>query len=273
MNRFFSLAATSAVFLAAHAASGATTNVYDSGGFESTSRFTPGNLVGQDGGLWSSLAGASGGNVPATVQTGTKLGNQAVQLTRNSGSYFYFPATPFQGPPAGQPYLYVGFSLNVSAPTNAGQSYGPVFGTEIYDSIGGRLGGAGIDATSKTFVYETPGTYVDGPTVSLNTWYSILEIYNFNTKTYEVLLNGAPIASNLPWLNMYANQQFGDADFFGSPGQPETGPGPFATANGFFDNFTVTWNSVPEPSSLALFGTAGMLLTRRKSGRRSPDTV
>jgi hypothetical protein len=130
-----------------------------------------------------------------------------------------------------------------------------------FDAWGGTfnvLGGMNVLADGSVQIV-TSGLPTTAPLIPRGAWNRFSVQYNFVSNTFDVFVNGVPIASNQPFLDA-SNTQFFRAGFFGSSG-----------GNGdvlFFDNYLVTANAVPEPTALAQLAVALAFLVVAGVSRR-----
>jgi hypothetical protein len=224
--------------------------------FESPT-FTTGLLAGQDG--WAEFPGAS-----AAVQVENAFafsGTQAVDVipalaTGQDG--------PFRAVPTGAPIVIQSAQIWLSSSsTQSGWQYaatGP--------GLVGFAGGIDIDAATGAIQAITAGFPVIG-TFARNVWNQVDLTLNYITQTYAIDLNGVTIDSNVPFCGSNSGcsgavvASYADG-FFDT----------FAAVNandiGFLDNYSVsTPSAVPEPTSLALLGTAFVALAAIRRRRKA----
>ena len=257
--------------------------VYDAGGFEpqftsGANRFDPGALPGQDTqfGPWQSSPMSS-----PTAQVETMVvesGTQAVGLTRPAGgtapissSYYHGVFKPFT--PATR-YVFVDFSMRVEPTGQSATQFGPFFGVQSYDSdtaTGVKLiAGIGQDASTGEVLYQdaATGNLAVGPTISLGKFHQYRQILDYSTDTFQVLVDGTPVASG----NFVDDGVLGEIDAFTDAdlvALPSSGdPASLAAAGtAYFDKYIITTgNVVPEPSMAIVafgFGAAGLIRRRR----------
>jgi len=168
------------------------TTLYDSQGFE-PSKFTTGNLVGQDPvqGPWLKFEAASGAG---TVETGVAAtGAQALQIDRQNGQDVRFaPIHPF--PTITSP-VEIDWSMNVQQ-SNGAQPFGPFMGVEAYNDQGNGvvklIGSAGVDAKTGEVLFQHAGTgFLDttGVIVSFGVFHNFKLLLNFSTQQYQVFVD------------------------------------------------------------------------------------
>jgi autotransporter-associated beta strand protein len=266
----FALAITCAG-IGAPAITFAAASSYDSGGFDSTSRFSStfvnanepaviGDLRAQDSGVvpWF-FSGTT--NNPTLAATATVV-NSATGGTITGGPVFsgtqavrvdhYVeggPANNFAGDNRWEPLVSitpspatnvvkVTWAMNVAVTHGSGN--GPLFGVEGQgNNAGGRiqLGTAGVDATTGEFLYETAGPSpwsIHEPVAA--GWHQYELDFNLQSGTYTALLDGSIEANAIPFIGGGSVTSFTDADIttltYAAPGNP--------TGTAYFDNYTVT---------------------------------
>jgi hypothetical protein len=254
-------------------------SLYDSGGFDLDTRFSPtfvngaepnveGNLRGQDGGAWfyrgtnTSTSTVAFAQVITTAEGPNLSPQQSVQVTRTSGDGEWAPILNYN---ATGMTVKVTWAMDLAAFSTPSTNFGPFFGIDSYTGPLTRLGGAGIDATTGEFLFEDPtvngGFNINGPDTVVGLGWHNWEIdYNFATQTYSASVDGTTEVSSVAFLTPSATV-FNDADI-------ATLQAVSVDANNagtaYFDNYAVS--AVPEPTSfgVALLGGLGCLLRRRK---------
>jgi hypothetical protein len=298
INRAAVLAAAGLVALSITGRSAHADTVLYSTGFE-TPTFTTtggsgggGNLNGQ-GSFVESLTGTGTG----VVETSNVIsGAQSVDITRNSASTLDF--APHTVVSQASPFT-VTAQVDVKIPTFSGTGgNGPNFGLDLYGNNGAlEIGSLSIDASNGN-IWDTangrsaalitdganpsegpavPGGPVGGdPTpISANTVETLKIVANFASGaggpvTLQYFIgtgpNGATTLEDTETTTVNVSS-FDFAYLFGGAalGAPT---GDNGTNSGIFDNYSVSTNAaVPEPTSLAVVGVAGMLLSLRRSRR------
>jgi hypothetical protein len=260
--------------------------IYDSGGFDNTSRFSStfvspaeplvtGNLRDQD---FVKQWMYSGPNTASTttgsarvVTSGTDpvlSGTQSVRVDRTSGDNFWAPifnVSPAPSSPTDT--IQVVWDMNVLPTTTNPSKFGPFFGIDAYSSTG-RLGGAGIDATTGEFLFEDPTVGFSAVNVNPITgvgfqpgpgWHHYMLDFDYTTQTYSAFVDNVELVSNETFFDP-GQTQFTDADIASLQDVPSGFDNPTGTA--YFDNYVVS--SVPEPTGLGLLLAGGLLVSRRR---------
>ncbi len=269
-------------------------NYYNANGFEA---FANASLEGQTVGGTPTLnpseawtPNPSGSTNSAVVQATNGVGGtKGVHLNHpsNSGSYRITPLTDyitnantyatnptdFPNPPyPGNRYLNIDWSQKVNqSNANGTTQFGPIFGMEAYIarlSTQGvkRIGGLYIDATDGSTNY--PNALVFGPQVAVGQYVDYKMIFDWQTETYDISINGTvpAVYDNIPWENPqglnvygYSTADFADADMMVSPFAGDV----TISASADFDNYHVYWS--PEPTSLSLVGGLLAVAKRRRA--------
>lgn len=262
-----------AVAMLLPAAATAQFKILDGQGFEAPA-YSPGTLAGQtaliDNGAstfaWTEFGGAS----TAVVQLGVaSSGAQSLQINRAANDDHRWTAyTP--GYPANQ-YVTVEWDMRVEDPNLIGV-FGPFFGVETYDDMGGgvlRSGMFGVDAATGELLYvdrnagllPTPG----GETVEYGQWNSFRMVLDFQNNAYQGYFNGAQV-----FTTSFENagvDEFTDADIAALAAAGDAAS-QGATGVAYIDNLVVYDELViPEPASLLLACAGllgGVLVARRR---------
>ena len=263
---------TSAVAILASASiSSANTIIYQTG-FEAPG-YTVGNLIGQNN--WQQFdADLPFANV--TVQDGVVRpitgGLQAVKFQAMGPSadpYADFTnvwssdSAVSSAHIANEPIVWIQWDMmrealssgsGASATTSGGS-----WGIDVYDTNANNLAltisvyddmiGPGIsgtdDSLAQVFLSEAS---------ERGTWDTYAIEIDYTSRSYTVFINGNLVGSPLT-LNAAADNGIGDVDFLSWTR---------GTDSAYFDNLLITTNAVPEPASLGLIGSTGMLLARRR---------
>ncbi|CAN5650512.1 hypothetical protein BH09PLA1_BH09PLA1_13590 [soil metagenome] len=259
------LLASAAAFVATASVSSAATIVFQTG-FEAPD-YSIGNLIGQNN--WSQYD-ADVPNANVTVQSGVVRpitgGSQAVRFQATGAGidpYYDFTdvlSTDSAVPAsliAAEPIVRIQWDM-MRAPLGGGESPTGSWGIDIYDTNANNL-------TATISVYDDMiGPGVSGTDDSLSqvylgdgsargTWDTYMVEMNYLTRTYTVLLNGMQIG-DAQAINAAADNGIGDVDFLSWTR---------GTDSAYFDNFSITTNSVPEPGMISAFAIGGMMLRRR----------
>jgi|HubBroStandDraft_6_1064221.scaffolds.fasta_scaffold01041_4 hypothetical protein len=202
-------------------------------GFENPP-FTLGPLAGQDG--WQ-VFGPTFVDVQSNV---VYAGSQAVWVdgsaASQSGPYHSdFSTGPLVGLSA---YIYLGSSSTQSSWQFAG------LGSGLFPFIGG------IDTNPSTnnIALITAGFPVVG-TLSRDTWHNVYFVFDFTTQQYNFWLDGTQLGTNVPFCGDNGPCLGEHVSSYGTGFFDTFGGG---NDSGYMDNYSVS--SVPEPSSIALFG-------------------
>jgi hypothetical protein len=122
------------------------------------------------------------------------------------------------------------------------------------------LGGFNAESDG-TLQIITAGFPVTGPVITRDVWNQWDVVYNFNTQTFDILINNTVVASNEPFITPSSTFGGGIFDTFNVTGNDV----------GYLDNYSITGStsSVPEPGSFLLLGTGlPFLRALRKKSRR-----
>ena len=217
--------------------------IVDTHGFESG--FSPGALEGQDGWVKSSFSPTGSGGVDtstATIQSITvDTGSKALQVEKsaNYDSRWIKPVAGLGFP--NHRFILVDWDMNVTATGAPSGVFGPFLGVDTYDVTGGPsvLGSLGVDATTGEVLYQAATSGVILPTgasVNFGSWHHFQIKLDFGLDQYQVLLDGAPLAS-ANFVDGVSNT-FSDADIAAFAVSADTlSQGQTATA--YYDNFLV----------------------------------
>lgn len=199
-------------------------NIYSTG-FEPPT-YATGSVIGQNG--WESTYGPTAASVETSV---VQSGTQAVQFFANTNTVLgqtdlghsdSFDAT--------NDIVTVNTSFRISSSTS--ESYWGIGASQTDDSYDGGLA-----------LYPGGLIYVFGSgllttTFADNTWYTLSLVFNFQSETYNVFLDGSAIATNATMSNT--------GDTFDTPLYTSFGS---ATANDsmYLDDISIQATAVPEP--------------------------
>ncbi|MEM8874435.1 MAG: PEP-CTERM sorting domain-containing protein [Planctomycetota bacterium] len=282
-------AAAAAVTLSIGSAASAQV-IYDSEGFEAPD-FVFGNVVGQTGGSPDATWVESVAGVPPTaVVQGSvfREGSQALQLDRNGdGSGLFGPSgisVPITDPSNTQ--RFVGMTWDMTVEDVGDGLTGPFFGASLAVSLGGAPTtiSFGVDAsdpfgsgTGEVGYFFAGGNFVaitgsDGLAIEVplsdSDWFTYtirIDADAGATGTVTFLLGdgvATPLASGpvaLPdELTLLTTGVVTTSDIIGGP----DGDDQIGTA--FYDAFSIEIEAIPEPTSMALLGTLGLGLIRRR---------
>lgn len=263
-------------------------------GFESP--YTLGNLSGQQ--TWTALPAQGSGTVSgATVFAGT----QAVRINGPtlsvngfglSGTSYWVKtlapnlAASFKPVQAGQPIVIVDWRQFITGNTNDTTNM-PNNGIHIegYRADGQTQITTQVvaDFTDSVGVFDG-ASYTMGPVIPglRNTWVNITARLDYNTQLLDVLVNGNPYLSELPFANYNPalapalSVGLAESDLIATNGALFG----LGQANNlvFFDNLSLTAVSVPEPTTiaLALAGAGGMgywAWRRRRAWKRDAEQL
>jgi hypothetical protein len=285
-NLLTNAVAVALLALSAKAAQGQV--LYDSGGFENTTRFsqtftngieqTTGTLRDQDAAVKQWLYSV---NPPSSANTLTStsafaqvvatsagdpvsVGSQDIKVSRISADTRWAPVF---SPTVNATGSIVKISWSMDLATESDQSnFGPFFGIEAYSGTSNRIGGAGIDASTGELLFYDNGPSHLGLTPVTNTipgtgWHTYELDFNYATQLYSVSLDGVVKVTNSPFENdssLPAQTQFQDAPITTLVDQP----GGNTAGTAFFDNYVVSL--VPEPGAIGLFVIGVLTLKRRR---------
>lgn len=247
------IAVASCVLLAGAGVASAQTFLYNSNGFEAPG-FTVGALVGQQGFVNDVPAAVTAGTIQNTLANG---GTQAVRLAGGIGTNWFYPSLNYT-PAAGE---IISVRVDIARTLSATSSFGYLL--DIFGTNGSRVARAGLAANGGTIraivtTLNNAGTatnFLASDTVyGQNQWVSFDVRLNFATRTFNLIVDGSTVATNLPMVNGTATG-LGDADL-----QVSTVAG--ASDFGYFDNYSVS--VIPTPGSAALLGLGGLAALRRR---------
>jgi hypothetical protein len=248
MKKFVSL---SALALVAAAGSANATILFDSAGFESPA-YSAGNLAGQNvSNPWLQDHGVT---APAQVQTAVvQSGLQAVSMSSTADSTnWLFPNLSYT-PASGE---VVQISVDIARTLGTTTSFGYLI--DVYGTNGARVArfGLGNSAGSvRSVLTLSSGNFLADTTLyGQNQWVHFDAFLDFTSHTWNLLIDGAPVAAGLPMINAAATG-IGDADL-----QMSTAVG--ANDIGYFDNYVV--QAIPAPGAAALLGRGGLAVSRRR---------
>ena len=248
--------------------------VYDSNGFESPT-FTVGALSGQ-GGFTNFFPTTSSANwnvdgtrsAPGGVQSVSvsNLGTPAAPVTS-----FTWRDTNLTGINASpEPIVTVSGSILRPAPETGATNVSTSAAVGIYNIAGSLIAEVGVFNNTATagafgtfvpifraFNNATPPVLTTflagtGATVLPDTWVNFSMELNYVTGTYTASIGGFT-TTGIPFIT--ASTDLGDADLTLRGGRGDTS---------FFDNLRIETSVIPEPTTLALLGAAGVMVLRRK---------
>jgi hypothetical protein len=210
-------------------------------GFENPP-FTVGPLAGQDS--WSVF---SGGGTPGAVTVQTAVvysGSQAVEINTSAASGQTGPYRYSVSPPSD---TIVTMQAEVMLTSSTVQSAWQFAGLT---SSGAFMGGFNPLADGSLQIITT-GFPVTSPVITRDQWNLWETVYNFTTQTFDILINNTLVASNEPFLIPSSAFGAGLFDTFNTTGGNDVG---------YFDNYSITGQAVPEPGSIVLLSTGSLLL-------------
>ena len=260
--------------------------LYDSGGYDDTTRFNPsmvvdgitGNLRGQDAAVdsWKESTPLTATNAVVESSFTDNASRQAIRVNYSNttgtvagGDQRWAPT--FSVTP-GNNTVSVAVDLATVASGAGSGNFGPFFGTEYYGTVNGtraRIGGYGVDSTTgELIVFDAMGidTVPADTIVPFGQFEHLTSVLDYSTSTYSVYLNDVLEDGGIPFetTNGGTPANFTDAPItalqIAPVGEAATG------GTGYFDNYVVT-TSVPEPASVAVVGFCGMLLGSRRKRR------
>lgn len=237
--------------------------LFNSFGFEPGAGYVLGDLNGQNTWTVDTPPGAY------SVQGGTVLdGTQAAQALGGATNWA-FP--PINYTPAPGELIRIEASIARTV-TGAPVSFG--YSIDVYNSLVARttrfglVNNAGVIqpyVTSRLLagVFDPTGALanvlVGGP-VAPGTFVNFEARLNYVAKNLRLYVNGVDVGANIP----FADQTLTAADIADADFQVSSAAG--ATDVGFLDNYAVS--TVPEPTSMALMGLAGLAFGVRRKLRR-----
>jgi len=265
----FPLAAAFALAMAVHASSAAAaTTVRYQTGFEPGEGFTLGNLVGQHN--WDQADGALP-NVDSTVQNTlvrpTTGGLQAVQIHANGPADnpnadftdVWTPATTVGAAAiAAEPLVTIKWDMQRGV-LAGGQTETALWGIDIYD-LGDATIAASIGAYDDSVGPAVAGTNSSGNFVFLGdgtprgNWDTYTVTVNYLTRQYTVAMNGVTLGTPQS-IFLGSNAGIGDVDFLALTR---------GTDSAYFDNFSITTSTVPEPTAALGFSAVVIGLVRKR---------
>lgn len=288
----------SVIILAAGAAcafsssAGAVTTIFNSGGFESP--YTTGSIVNATIGSPGQTGGGSGSwvrvpNNPAndSLSAGTVVtspapvagGLNSLEVTRTStgsasvNKRYFYNQSPVTITPSNR-YVFVAWDQYTKPATTVDvNGFGPFFGVESYGNTLSNgndprfQGSLGMDAGTGEVLYFD-GVYQAGPTLAFNTWHKLQMTVDYQTKKYQVVINGNVLSVGpnqwFDWYDTSTYTYWGDADITTTD---TSTLGASQTGSAYFDNLLVTTSAVlPEPTTLlVLGGSAVTILARRRA--------
>ena len=275
-------------------------SIFNSNGFESPS-YSAGTITGQNA---STVAGPLTFQALPTpsagmIQTGTTFaGSQAFQIVGSQlvstsalgygdANFWYVDfstANAFKPVASGNPIVHMQFQGRVSGAlalpsdipfagpylegftaSNTQQALTPV----LFNTNGG------ITVFTNTTAGDSNGliSTADG-LASREAWHSVDLQMNFNTQTFRVILDGSPVTftqgafsgTDVPFRNTFGPTvsiaELGMQGYYNATFSPTLN-------NVYFDNWSVTAQPVPEPSTLALVGFAAVGAAVRYRRRRT----
>lgn len=250
-------------------------------GFESTETppFVVGTLAPQN--LWLKQDVGTGAGSAVVQNDVVKTGTQAVAVTKapNTSTFVFRPVTVVTNATTDR-YVYVSADVQYDRSSASTSIFGPFVGLDIFQG-NNRVATAGFDSMTNDFLIYDPtlvnsgGTLVPnglqptGPGVAApQTWYKLLVSLDFTAKVYHLYVNGIEYtpAAGIGFVTPSATT-ITDGDFAVLPADGDAAA-QAATTTGYFDNFSVSTNSVvPEPASAAaiLLGGATLLARRRRN--------
>lgn len=225
--------------------------LFDSQGFEAPA-YSLGILAGQNGWLLDNNPPG-----PFTVQnTLAQSGSQAVRATGGgTGTNWTFPDISYT-PASGE---IIAIHADLARTLGTTTSFGYLI--DVYAPTGriaraglGNNAGAIVPVLTTLNATGVPTTFLaNNDTFQPNQWVSFDIFLNFAAQTYDLSINGASVATGLPFTG--AGTSLADADF-----QVSTAAG--ANDVGYLDNYRVT--TVPTPGAVALLGLGGLVARRRR---------
>ncbi len=242
--------------------------LFDSGGFESPS-YNLGQLVGQSQTApaamrWTDFV-PPGGNTFVVQNTKVNGGTQAVSVSNpSSNPGFVAPAVNYT--PVANELVVLEVDIARTFSANAMSPSSNLFGAEAYDAVGNPIVSFGlrfndisrtIEAIAARSANPSPNDVIN-INVAENQWVGFKAELNFETKQYRLLVNGNLIAANLPFLSQAANLADFDLSHYTVLN---------ATDIGYFDNYRITTEAVPEPNTFALCALVGATSIWRRRKR------
>jgi len=230
-------------------------------GFENPP-FTLGNLSGQDGWQVSSVCAPVSATVlveNTLVQSGSQAVSVGGSVSCQSGPYHSDSST---GP-------LVELSAGIYIATSSSQTQWQFAG--LGPGLAPFIGGVGILATGQ-IVAITAGLPTVG-TWTYNAWNNLDFLFNFNTQTYTITLNGVPLASGVPFCGDNGPCAGAHVSSYGTSLFDSFGGG---NDTGYIDNFSVSSPTVAISSISPTSATAGggaFTLTVNGAGFVSGATV
>ena len=221
---FFLARAAATVALIFAAPSVFAANIYSTG-FEPPT-YATGSLIGQDG--WQSTHGPTAASVETSV---VHSGTQAVQFFANTNTAAGQTDLGHPGSfDATNEIVTVNTSFRISSSTSESQ-----WAIGASQTDGSYDGGLALLPGGSMYVF---GSGFLTTTFADNTWYTLSLVFNFQSETYNVFLNGSTIATNATMSNT--------GNTFNTPLYTSYGS---ATANDsmYLDDISIQATGVPEP--------------------------
>lgn len=250
--------------------------LFNSGGFEG---YTLGALDGQNG--WNVFPDGTGGTGNTASAAGrfqvVSLGGTIGNAVRVAGGSINSITSAFAWPdigytPAAGEQVVVEADIARSVGTTSGTTSAGYY-VDIFGLTGTRVARFGLGLSTNSLLpsiqvvsrfnttsgqFDPAGgifnvTVANGLTA--NAFYSFSAVLNFQTKSWDLNVNGAPFLTALPFVDL-ASTGLGDADLNVSSLAGRTDAG-------FYDNYKV-YTVIPEPSALGLLAPAGLMMARRR---------
>jgi len=263
------------------------TILYDAGGFENTSRFSPidSTLTGQDSGAWSEAADPS---TTATISDDVTIGSQSVEVFRADNEIGEWFPTVTGAPSTTQKTVVTEWSQYVEASSST-DAFGPFFGIEVNNATSSGvnlLGALYVDAFDGSLwsltsfngtTTPTSGTFDNpGDFVTLDAWNDFKIELDFDDPDGQITIFAkSSTASTFTqvYTDDFAAKNFIGADLTGFTDAAiktlfanEDTASKAQEGTAYFDDYVVYM--IPEPTSLAALGLAGLVMLGRR-GRRA----
>lgn len=224
-------------------------------GFENPP-FTVGAINGQDG--WTVFSGGVTPNAPSIENAVTFAGSQALGIDAVQASGQTGPIHMDVSPAGDTIVTMEGEVLLTSSSVQTAWQFGGL------KSGGGFIGGFNALANG-TLQLITTGFPVTGPVITRDVWNQWEVVYNFNTQTFDVLINNTLVASDVAFVSPSSTFGGGIFDTFNAAGGND---------QGYLDNYSITGSSfsVPEPGSFLLLATGLPLLGAWRKKSRCTST-